>query len=37
MQLETKKHLEDIRLAAEAIVSFTEGEDLDSYRQDLKL
>ena len=34
MQLETKKHLEDIRQAAQAILDFTEDKMLDDYTND---
>lgn len=34
MQLETKKHLEDMRRAAELILQFTAGRHLEDYRCD---
>lgn len=37
MRLESKKHLEDVRLAAELICDFTRGKSLDIYKTDALL
>lgn len=37
MQLETKKLLEDIRVAADLVFSFIRGKSLDDYRRDAML
>jgi uncharacterized protein with HEPN domain len=37
MQLETKKHLDDIRRAAALILDFTRGKDFDGYAGDAML